>query len=55
MIWFPDRESIDRCFSSEKYRKIMSKRENTVDSQAIIVTAGERYGDNSDKRERRMR
>jgi len=54
MIWFPDRESIDRCFSSEKYRKIMSKRENTVDSQAIIVTAGERYGDNSDKRERRM-
>ena len=55
MIWFPDRESIDRCFSSEEYRRIMSKRENTVDSQAIIVTAGERYGDNSDKRERRMR
>ena len=54
MIWFPDRESIDRCFSSEKYRKIMSKRENTVDSQAIIVTAEEMYGDNSGKRERRM-
>ena len=55
MIWFPDRESIDRCFSSEKYRKIMSKRKNTVDSQAIIVTAEEMYGDNSGKRERRMR
>jgi len=54
MIWFPDRESIDRCFSSEKYRKIMSKRKNTVDSQAIIVTAEEMYGDNSGKRERRM-
>ena len=55
MIWFPDRESIDRCFFlREIQEKIMSKRKNTVDSQAIIVTAGERYGDNSGKRERRM-
>lgn len=54
MIWFPDRESIDRCFSSEEYRGIMSKRENTVDSQAIIVTASERYGDSQDKGEGEM-
>lgn len=54
MIWFPDRESIDRCFSSEEYRRIMSKRENTVDSQAVIITAGEMYGDDRDKREGKM-
>ena len=54
MIWFPDRESIDRCFSSEEYRRIRSKRENTVDSQAVIITAGEMYGDDRDKREGKM-
>lgn len=54
MIWFPDRESIDRCFSSEEYRRIMSKRENTVDSQAVIITAGEMHGDDRDKREGKM-
>ena len=41
-------------FSSEIHRKIMSKKGNTVDSQAIIVRQSERYGDNSGKRERRM-
>ena len=32
----------------------MSKRENTVDSQAVIITAGEMYGDDRDKREGKM-
>lgn len=39
---------------SEEYRRIMSKRENTVDSQAVIITAGEMYGDDRDKREGKM-
>ena len=29
-------------------------RENTVDSQAVIITAGEMYGDDRDKREGKM-
>lgn len=41
VIRFPDRESIDRCFSSEEYKQIMSKRTDTVESQAIIVSGVE--------------
>ena len=49
IIRFPDRESIDLCFSSDAYKNIMSKRENTVDSRAIIVMDGEMYGDEREK------
>ncbi|WP_138311877.1 DUF1330 domain-containing protein [Clostridium sp. 1001271B_150615_H5] len=49
IIRFPDRESIDLCFSSNAYKNIMSKRENTVDSRAIIVMDGEMYGDEREK------
>lgn len=37
VIKFPSRESIDACFSSESYQKIMMNRINNVDSRAIIV------------------
>lgn len=44
--WIPDRviiiewktrEQLEACFSSEEYRAIAGKRENSVDSRAIIV------------------
>lgn len=44
--WIPDRviiiewktrEQLEACFSSEEYRVIAGKRENSVDSRAIIV------------------
>lgn len=44
--WKPDRviiiewenkEQLEACFSSEEYRKIAAKRENSVDAKAIIV------------------
>ena len=41
VICFPDREAIEKCFSSEPYRKIMEKRTNNVDSRAIIVPGTE--------------
>lgn len=37
VIKFPSYEAIDKCFSSEEYRKIMGKRINNVDGRAIIV------------------
>lgn len=37
IIRFPDRSSIDECFNSKEYKGIMSKRTDSVDSQAIIV------------------
>ena len=37
IIRFPDREHLDRCFQSEEYRHIAGKRENSVDSRAVIA------------------
>lgn len=46
--WKPDRliiiqwdtkEHLETCFASREYRKIAGKRENSVDSNAIIVEA----------------
>lgn len=37
IIEFDTREQLDKCFSSEEYRKIAFMRENSVDSRAIIV------------------
>lgn len=39
VIRFPDRGSLDACFSSEEYGRIMGKRISSVDSHAIIVPA----------------
>lgn len=37
IIRFPSREKLEKCFASAEYQKIMSKRENNVDSRALIV------------------
>lgn len=37
IIRFPSRQALDACFASEKYRKIMGKRINSVDARALIV------------------
>ena len=37
VIRFPNRDAIENCFTSEQYKKIMSKRTKHVDSRAIIV------------------
>lgn len=37
VIEFPSQERLEACFSSEQYRNIKSKRENSVRSMAIIV------------------
>lgn len=37
IIAFDTREQLDKCFSSEEYRKIAFMRENSVDSKAIII------------------
>lgn len=37
LIEWDSREQLERCFSSEEYRSIAGKRENTVDSRAMIV------------------
>lgn len=37
IIAFDTREQLDKCFSSEEYRKIAFMRENSVESKAIIV------------------
>lgn len=37
VIRFPDRRSLDDCFSSPEYREIMSKRTGSVDSRAVIA------------------
>ena len=44
MIWFPDRESIDRCFSSEKYRKIMSKGKIQWTARPLLSRQGRGMG-----------
>ncbi|MDE7228908.1 MAG: DUF1330 domain-containing protein [Oscillospiraceae bacterium] len=37
VIKFDSREQLDKCFSSDEYKAIMSKRTNSVDSRAIIA------------------
>ncbi|MBQ3378869.1 MAG: DUF1330 domain-containing protein [Clostridia bacterium] len=37
IIEFDRREQLEKCFSSEEYRRIAALRENTVDSRAIII------------------
>ncbi|MGN0204156.1 MAG: DUF1330 domain-containing protein [Coprococcus sp.] len=37
IIEWKAREQLEACFSSEEYRAIAGKRENSVDSRAIIV------------------
>ncbi|MGN0143197.1 MAG: DUF1330 domain-containing protein [Roseburia sp.] len=41
IIEFDSREQLDRCFSSQEYRKIARLREESVTSKAIIVEQGE--------------
>ena len=42
VIRFPNREAIENCFTSEQYKKIMSKRTRHVDGRAIIVPGMEK-------------
>lgn len=37
IIEFDAREQLDKCFSSDEYRKIAFMREDSVDSKAIII------------------
>lgn len=37
LIEWDSREQLERCFSSEEYKAICSKRENFVDSRVIII------------------
>ena len=37
IIRFPSREQLDKCFSSDEYKKIMNKRIHNVNSEALIV------------------
>ena len=37
VIEWDTKEQLMKCFSSEEYRKIAGKRENSVDSRGIIV------------------
>lgn len=37
LIEWESKEQLQRCFSSAEYRAISGKRENSVDSRAIIV------------------
>ncbi|MGN0462266.1 MAG: DUF1330 domain-containing protein [Ruminococcus sp.] len=37
IIRFPSREELEKCFASAEYQEIMSKREENVDSRALIV------------------
>ncbi len=37
IIEWKTREQITECFSSEEYKRIVAKRENSVNSNAIIV------------------
>lgn len=39
LIEWESREQMERCFSSEEYRAISGKRENSVDSRAIVIEA----------------
>ena len=37
VIAFPNKEQLEACFASEAYRKIKSRREDSVRSMAVIV------------------
>lgn len=37
IIEFPSRKELDDCFASYEYQMIKSKRENSVDSRAVIA------------------
>lgn len=37
VITWDTKEQLTKCFASKEYREIASKRENSVDSRAIIV------------------
>ena len=37
IIEWDAKEQMEKCFSSESYKQIVNKRENSVDSKAIIV------------------
>lgn len=37
IIEWDSREQLEQCFSSEEYRRIAEKRENNVESEAIVV------------------
>lgn len=37
IIEFDSKEQLDRCFSSEEYKRIAMLREKSVDSKAIII------------------
>lgn len=37
IIEWNTRKELERCFASDQYRSIVSKRENSVDSRAVIV------------------
>ena len=37
LIEFPDRDSLNACFSSEEYRAIAGERESSVDARAVIA------------------
>lgn len=37
IIKFPSRQTLDNCFASEDYQKIMNKRIDSVDARALIV------------------
>ena len=37
VIEWESRRDLERCLKSEAYKKIVSKRENSVDSRAVIV------------------
>ncbi len=37
VIQFVSKEQLDKCFSSDEYKAIMSKRMNSVESRAIIA------------------
>lgn len=37
LIEFDTKEQLEKCFTSEEYRKIASLRENSVESKAIIL------------------
>ncbi|MGN1398518.1 MAG: DUF1330 domain-containing protein [Erysipelotrichaceae bacterium] len=37
LIKFPSKERLEKCFASQEYRAIMSKRVDNVDARAVIV------------------
>ena len=37
IIRFPDRQTLDKCLQSKKYRKIMALRTDSVDARAVIA------------------